>query len=192
STRNAGIVVVAASAALAWERREQVPVGALGWICLALSPLGLAGFMAWQHYELGNAFAWAETQLRWNRYLTTPWRTIADDWVGWPRLKERNVDAMYRVQELLALAITAPLFFLRRRLRIPWPLLGLGVAEWLIPLTSHQIVSAARYQAGNLYFALAIPALLAPRPMLRGVCWMLFGMVLAWYASTFPFGNWAS
>jgi hypothetical protein len=42
-------------------------------------------------------------------------------------------------------------------------------------------MSCARYQAGNIYFALAIPALLANRPLLRGLCWMLFGLVLAFY-----------
>ena len=67
-----------------------------------------------------------------------------------------------------------------------------AVGEWLLPVASHSLISFARYQAGNLYFALAIPALLQPRPLLRGLSWMLFGMVLAWYASTYPFGNWAS
>jgi hypothetical protein len=82
--------------------------------------------------------------------------------------------------------------FLRRRLRLPWSLWLLGVGEWLLPVASHSLISIARYQAGNLYFALAIPALLQPRPLLRGCVWMLFGMVLAWYASTYPLGSWAS
>ncbi len=41
-------------------------------------------------------------------------------------------------------------------------------------------------------YVLAIPSLIANRPLLRGLTWMLFGMVLAWYASTYPLGNWAS
>lgn len=194
ATRNAGLVVAACAVLLAWERRREVRVSIAGWVCLAFTPAGLAALMIWQHVTLGSALAWSETQIRWNRYLTTPWRTIADDWVGFPKLSspERNVDAMYRTQELLALAITAPLFAFRKRANIPWSILLLGVIEWVIPLSSHSVMSSARYQAGNLYFAIAIPALLAPRPMLRGVVWMLFGMVLAWYASTYTFGVWAS
>lgn len=194
ATRNAGLVVAACAVLLAWERRREVHVGVAGWVCLALTPAGLGGLMLWQHLTLGNALAWSETQLRWSRFLTTPWRTIADDWRGFANLHpaQRNVDAMYRMQELLALGVVAPLFALRRRVNIPWAILLLGLVEWILPLTSHSILSSARYQAGNVYFALAIPALLAPRPMLRGVTWMLFGMVLAWYASTYPFGVWAS
>jgi hypothetical protein len=92
----------------------------------------------------------------------------------------------------MALALPAPLFLLRKRFHLPWALWFLGFCEWLLPLLSHGLPSAARFQSGNLYFALAIPALLSQYPTLRGLCWMLFGMVMAWYASTFPFGNWAS
>lgn len=192
ATRNAGMIVVVCAALLAWERRASVAVGTRGWVCLALTPLGLAALSLYQHHHLGDALAWVHVQIRWNRFLTTPWRTIQDDWFGWPGLRDRDVRAMYRVQELLALAVTAPLFFLRGKLNIPWAILLLGVAEWLLPTTSHSLMSSARYQAGNLYFALAIPALIADRPMLRGLCYMLFGMVIAWYLSTFPYGVWAS
>jgi len=194
ASRNAGLIVVLAAAILAFERRREIKVGVLGWTAIALMPLGLVGMMLYQHYALNDAFAWVDAQRRWNRFLTTPWRTIRDEWQGWPGLvlAARNVDQMYRAQELLALAVTAPLFFVRKRLNLPWALLVLGVLEWVLPLCSHSLISAARYQAGNLYFALAIPALLAPRPTLRGLCWMLFGMVMAWYASTYAFGNWAS
>lgn len=194
ASRNAGLIVVLAAAILAFERRREVKVGVFGWTAIAFMPIGLVGMMIYQHDALGDAFAWVEAQRRWNRFLTTPWRTLQDEWLGWPGLAlgRRNVDAMYRVQELLALALTAPLFLFRRRLRLPWGLLVLGALEWVLPLCSHSLISAARYQAGNLYFALAIPALIAPRPLLRGLCWMLFGMVMAWYASTYSFGNWAS
>jgi hypothetical protein len=192
ATRNAGMIVVASALVLAWERRELISVGARGWVCLALAPLGLFALMAWQHHKLGNAMAWSETQVFWTRWLTLPWKTIAYDWQGLPGLQGGDVDQMYRTQEVLALCLTAPLFLLRRRLNLPWALLLLGIAEWTLPLATNSLLSASRYQAGNLYFALAIPALLAPRPTLRGLCWMLFGMVLAWYASTFPLGVWAT
>jgi len=194
ATRNAGIIVVACAVLLAWERRREVKVSLLGWICLTLSPAGFVAFLTYQHVQLGDMMAWKDTQLRWNRFFTTPWRTIKDDWIALPNLNPalRNVDAMYRTQELLALSLVAPLFVVVRRMNIPWSIWLLGLAEWVLPLTTHAIPSAARYQAGNVYFALAIPALLACRPMLRGVSWMLFGMVIAWYASTYPFGVWAS
>jgi hypothetical protein len=194
STRNAGLIVAFSAAVLAFERRRQVKVGWAGWTCLALMPLGTLGLIAYQHYALGDGLAWVKAQGLWNRYLTWPWRTVKDEWAGWPGLSRaaRNVNAMYKVQELGASLVLAPLFLLRGRLKLPWALLLLGVAEWILPTLSHSLMSSARYQAGNLYFALAIPALLATRPMLRGVVWMLFGMVLAWYASTWPYGFFAS
>ncbi|HKP56129.1 MAG TPA: hypothetical protein VJV78_05405 [Polyangiales bacterium] len=192
ATRNSGIVVVACACLLAFELRREARMRPAGWVALLLAPLGLVAFSIYQHYALGEAFAWVTTQLRWNRFLTTPWRTISDEWMGWPPLARRDVAPMYRVQELLALTVLAPLFFLRRKLHIPRAILLLGVIEWILPLLSHQLFSSARYQAGNLYFALAIPALLANRPLLRGLCWMLFGMVLAWYLSTYPHGVWAT
>jgi len=193
-TRNAGLIVTLAAAVLAWERRREVKVGWLGWGCIALMPLGLAGLIAYQHVTLGDGFAWVKTQILWDRYLVLPWKTLVDDWRGDPGLSHQtlNTHAMYRYQELLALAVVVPLFFLRKRLNLPWALLVLGVLEWILPLSSHSIMSSARYQAANLYFALAIPAFLVPRPLARGLVWMLFGMVLAWYASTFPYGVWAS
>ncbi len=192
STRNAGLIVCACALVLAWERRKERPPGWFGWGCIALGPLGLVALVAWQQSALGDGFAWVAAQRRWNRFLVFPWRTFRDDWLGFPTLASRNVDAMYRTQEVLAMVVTAPLLFLRRRLRLPWSLWLLGVGEWLLPVASHSLISIARYQAGNVYFALAIPALLQPRPLLRGVTWMLFGMVLAWYAATYPVGNWAS
>jgi hypothetical protein len=191
-TRNSGIVVIACAALLAFERRRELPVRPAAIAALALAPLGLAAFMGYEQLVLGDPLAWVHAQVRWDRYLTTPWRTIADSWFGFPSMRERSVKAMYPAQELLALAVTLPAFFLWRRLHIPIAILVLGVIEWLLPLLSHALFSAARYQAGNLYFALAIPALIANRPMLRGVCWMLFGLVLAWYLSTYPFGVWAT
>ena len=191
-TRNSGIVVCACAALLAFERRRVVPVPVWGWLAFALTPLGLVGFVAYEHVKLGDALAWVHVQQRWDRYLTTPWRTIGDNWFGFPSVRERSVKAMYPAQELLALALVAPLFFLRRRFNVPWALLVLGFAEWLIPLLSHALFSAARYQAGNLYFALTIPALIANRPTLRGLVWMCCGLVLAWYLSTYPHGIWAS
>jgi hypothetical protein len=192
ATRNSGIVVVACAAFLALEQRRELGVSAKVWAALALAPLGIVAFAIYQHYVLGDALAWVTTQLRWNRFLTTPWRTIADEWMGWPPISRRDVAPMYRTQELLALGLLVPLFFLRRKLNIPRAIWLLGVIEWILPLLSHQLFSAARYQAGNVYFALAIPALLANRPLLRGLCWMLFGMVLAWYLSTYPHGVWAT
>ena len=192
ATRNSGIVVVACAALLAFEQRRELRVSPKTWAALALAPLGLVGFVIYQHYALGDAFAWVMAQLRWNRFLTTPWRTIGDEWMGWPPVSRRDVAPMYRMQELLALALLAPLFFLRGKLNIPRAIWLLGVIEWILPLLSHQLFSAARYQAANLYFALAIPALLGNRPLLRGLCWMLFGMVLAWYLSTYPHGVWAT
>jgi hypothetical protein len=179
---------------LAWERRREVPVGKLGWACIALMPLGLVGLIVYQHYKFGDGFAWVHTQQLWNRYLTWPWKTIADEWVGWPGVdrKALNVQAMYQVQELLSLSSLVPLFFLRKRLNLPWALLALGALEWVLPMTSHSLMSSSRYQSGNVYFALAIPALLAPRPMLKGVVWTGFGMVLAWFASTWPYGFFCS
>jgi hypothetical protein len=191
-TRNSGIVVVACAALMAFERRRELPVPVLGWCALALTPLGLIAFVTYEHFKLGDALAWVHVQARWDRYLTTPWRTIADNWFGFPSLHQRDVKPMYPTQELLALALSAPLFLLRRRFNIPWALLLLGVAEWLLPLLSHALFSAARYQAGNLYFALAFPALLANRRVLRGVVWMMFGLVLGWYLSTYPHGIWAT
>jgi hypothetical protein len=192
ATRNAGLIVVAAAAVLAWERRREKPPGAVGWACIVGGPLGLVALIVAQKLMLGHAFAWVAAQKRWNRFLVFPWRTFRDDWIGLPTLHGRNVDAMYRTQEVLAMLLVAPLLFLRKKLRIPWSLWLLGVGEWLLPVASHSLISIARYQAGNLYFALAIPAFIQPRPLVRGMVWMLFGMVLAWYASTYPFGNWAS
>ena len=192
ATRNAGMIVFAAALVLAWERRKEIEVSARGWVLLTLMPLGLVAFSLYQQHALGDPFAWVETQKRWNRYLTFPWTTIADEWRGWPGVRGRNVQAMYKVQELMALVLPAPLFAVWRALNIPWAILLLGVAEWILPTTSHSLMSAARYQAVNLYFALAIPAFLVRHPTARGLCWMLFGMVLAWYASTYPFGVWAS
>lgn len=193
-TRNAGVIVVGAAALLAFERRREVKVGVLGWACIALMPLGLAGFCYYQQRTLGDGFAWMKAQLLWDRYLVWPWRTLIGDWSGQPGLGRSSLNerAMYYYQEVLALALTAPLFFLHKRLNLPWAVLALGVLEWLLALSSNHIISAARYQSANLYFALAIPAFLAPRPFARGLVWMLFGMVLAWYASTFPYGQWAS
>ncbi|HEY6881740.1 MAG TPA: hypothetical protein VI299_27120 [Polyangiales bacterium] len=194
ATRNTGMVVVFAAALLAWERREQVKVGTVGWSCIALMPLGMVGLIVYQWFTLHDGFLWVTSQRLWNRYLTWPWSTIRDEWVGWPGLSPatRSVRAMHKVQELLALGILIPVFFARARLRLPWALLVLGVLEWVMPLASHSLLSSARYQAGNLYFALAIPALIAVHPMLRGVMWVASGMVLAWFASTWPYGFWCS
>jgi hypothetical protein len=193
ATRNAGLLVVVAATVLAWERRRVHRPGALGWTCLALTPLGLGALILWQKLALGNGFAWISAQTKWNRGLVFPWTTFADDWLGFPSLSgPRDVDRMYRAQEALAMALTAPLLFLRKRLRIPWGVWLLGASEWILPVLSHSLISIARYQAANVYFALAIPALVQPRPLSRGLLWMLFGMVLAWYASTYPYGTWAS
>ncbi len=191
-TRSAGIIVVGAAAILAWERRREKPPGVAGWICILLGPLGLVGLIVYQKVTMGDGFAWVAAQRRWNRYLVFPWTTLKDDWMGLPSLHARSVDRMYRAQELLAMLLTAPLFFFRKRLKLPWSIWLLGLGEWILPLASHSLISFARYQAGNIYFALSIPALIQSRPLLRGLVWLMFGMVLAWYASTYPFGNWAS
>nr|QKW93747.1 hypothetical protein [Vitiosangium cumulatum] len=192
ATRNAGLIVCVCALLLAWERRRIVPVPRYGWLCVALGPLGLGLFILYQHVALGDGFAWVHAQAAWNRGLVFPWKTFQDDWIGLPGVRGHAVDAMYRTQEVLALAVLLPFLFLRRQLGIPWAIWLLGVGEWLLPLASHSLISCARYQAGNLYFALAIPAFLAPRPTTRGVAWMLFGMVLAYYATMYPVGNWAS
>jgi hypothetical protein len=192
ATRNAGLIVVGAAAILAWERRREKNPGALGWACIFGGVLGLGGLISYQHFKLGDGFAWVAAQRRWNRYLVFPWKTFADDWLGLPSLNARSVDRMYRTQEVLAMLLLLPLFFFRKRLKLPWAIWLLGLGEWILPVASHSLISFARYQAGNLYFALAIPALIRDRPLLRGLVWMMFGMVLAWYASTYPFGNWAS
>lgn len=191
-TRGAGLVVCACALLLAWEQRRRVPVRWHGWLCLAATPLGLLLFIAYQEAVLGDGFAWIHAQRAWNRSLVLPWQTLYDDWHGLPSVRTRDVDAMYRVQETLALAVVVPFFFLRRRLGIPWAIWLLGLAEWLIPLCSHSLISAARFQAGNVYLALAIPAFLVSRPLLRALAWLLFGMVLAFYATMYSTGNWAS
>ncbi len=192
ATRNAGLIVCACALLLAWERRHVRPVRPTGWLCLALMPLGLGAFIFYQHVALGDGFAWVHAQAAWGRGLVFPWETLRDDWIGLPNVRGRHVDAMYRTQEVLALAVMLPFFFFRKQLGIPWAIWLLGVGEWLLPLASHSLISCARYQAGNIYLALAIPAFLASRPTLRGIAWLLFGMVLAFYATMYPVGNWAS
>lgn len=198
ATRSAGVLVVAAAALLAWERRDRTPVPWWGWACVLSGFAGLAAFVLYQHVALGDAWAWVHVQERWDRMLVWPWRTVAD-WVGLPPIgggsadpSPLRIDRMYQTQELIALAVTAPLLFLRARLRIPRSVWLLGIGIWLLPLLGNSLISSARYQAGNIYFAMAIPALIAHRPLVRGLVWMLFGMVLAWYASTFSMGNWAT
>jgi hypothetical protein len=193
ATRNAGVIVAGSALLLAFERRREVPVPPRGWAALLGMPLGLVGFAVYQHLALGDALAWVHAQEAWNRGLTTPWQTLRHDWIGLPgAVRGREVDAMYRTQELLALLILVPFFFVRRRLNLPWALWLLGLGEWLLPLLSNSLISSARYQSGNLYFALAIPALLARHPVIRGIAWMFFGVVLAFYATLYTSGNWAS
>jgi hypothetical protein len=193
-TRNAGILVVVSGALLAWERRAAAPPG---WKAYAAAAAGLAGFAAFlieQKLAFDNMFEWVDAQQRWGRRLVFPWETLRDDWLGLPGLdpRRRDVDRMYRTQELLALGALLPLLFLRRRLGLPWAIWALGAAQWLLPLCSHSLISSARYQASNVYFALAIPILLVRYPLLRGLLWWAFGITLAWYASTYPFGVWAT
>jgi len=187
-TRSAGLVVCAAALLLAWERRRDAAVPLYGWLCLAAAPLGLGLFAAWQHAVLGDGLAWMREQRHWGRGLTFPWTTLLDEWRGLGAAQP--IDVMYGLQETLALAVVLPFFFLRGG--IPRAIWLLGLAEWLMPLLSHSLISAARFQAGNVYLALAIPAFLVSRPLVRGLAWMLFGMVLAFYATMFPAGNWAS
>lgn len=188
----AGLVVSACALVLAWERRRRVPVGWRDWLCVAATPLGLLLVIAYQSVVVGDGFAWVHAQRAWNRHLVFPWQTLYNDWRGFPAVGGRDVEAMYRVQEALALTVVLPFFFVRQGLGIPWAIWFLGLAEWLIPLCSHSLISASRFQAGNVYLALAIPAFLVSRPLLRALAWLLFGMVLAFYATMYPVGNWTS
>ncbi len=194
NTRNAGIILVAAGAIVAWERRKQNPITWWAALCFVGAMLGFAAFLWDQYAAFGEVNQWVEAQHSWNRYLVWPWQTFQDDWIGFPSLdpSERNVDRMYRTQEVLAMAMLLPLFFFRRRLRIPWGLWLLGLGNWLLPVMSHSLISIARYQAANVYFALVIPALMYRYPIMRALVWWVFGLVLAFYLSTYPFGVWAT
>lgn len=193
-TRLNGVILVAVALLLAWERRDVLRPT---WKLYAAIGLGLLGFLAVlieQRLAFDDFTEWTSAQRQWNRHLVWPWQTLQDDWYGLPGLdpRHRNVDRMYRTQELLALVVLLPLLFIRKSLKLPWALWLLGLAGWLLPLCSHSLISAARYQAGNLYFALAISVVLTRFPVLRALSWWAFGLVLAWYASTYPFGVWAT
>lgn len=194
-TRNSGVLVVGAGALMVWELHGQRSAISWRWVWALVLPLaGFAAFLVVQHRAFGDPFEWVAAQRRWNRYLVWPTTTFRDDWIGFPRLdpRHRNVDAMYRTQEVLAAALTLPLLFVRRRSGLPRALHLLGVATWLLPFLSHSLISYARYQAGNVYSVLALSWLLSKYPAVRPAIWWCCGLVMAWYASTFPFGVWAS
>lgn len=194
-TRNSGILVIAAGMALVWEQRGARTLLTARWLlAIGAAGFGFLAFLMMQHAAYGNAFEWVEAQRRWNRYLVWPTATLRDDWIGFPTLNpaRRNVDAMYRSQEVLAAVLTLPLFLVRRRAGIPYALAGLGLALWLLPLLSHSLISYARYQAANAYLVIALAWLLSRWPIARTFVWWAFGLVFAWYASTYPFGVWAT
>lgn len=189
-----GVLILLGAAIILWERRREVPLGRGAFLALAVAPLGLVWMLLLEKSAYGDAFAWVEAQRHWGRHLVLPTTTLHDDWKGFPGLNpaRKNVDAMYRAQELLAAALTLPFLFLRRRLGLSVGLWVVGVLTWLMPLSSHSIIAFARYQAGNVYLAVAIPAVLTKHPLLQALAWWGFGLVFAWYASTFPHGVWAS
>lgn len=194
-TRNSGVLVIVAGMVLVWEQRGLRTMLTARWLlALGAAALGFIAFLAMQYAAFGNAFEWVEAQRRWNRYLVWPATTLRDDWIGFPTLNptRRSVDAMYRSQEVLAAVITLPLFFVRRRAGIPYALAGLGLVLWLLPLLSHSLISYARYQAANVYLVIALAWVLSRWPTARAVGWWALGLVFAWYASTYPFGVWAT
>lgn len=194
-TRNSGILVVVAGAALICEQRGLRTMLTARWmLAIGAAAAGFAAFLLMQHAAFGNAFEWVDAQRRWNRYLVFPTTTLRDDWIGFPTVNpsRRNVDAMYRSQEVLAAVIALPLFFVRRPAGIPRALAGLGLLLWVLPLLSHSLISFARYQAANVYFVVALAWVLSRWRVARYTVWWAFGLVFAWYASTYPFGVWAS
>lgn len=195
ATRNAGIVVIACGALLVWETHGWKTLRSVRW--LAAVACALSGFVVvlWtQAVAFGNPWEWVDAQRRWGRRLVLPWVTLRNDWIGFPVLdpNRRNVDAMYRAQEVLAACLTLPLLAVFKRTRIPLSLAALGAALWLLPLLSNSLISFARYQSANVYLVLALAWMMSRSPAVRAVTWWAFGLVVAWYASTFPHGVWAS
>jgi len=177
-----------------WKRRHEQPRLAV-WAALlpplAVAPLGLTLFMAWQYWRIGDAFAFSHVQILWDRRWLGP--------VTWIRLGLRTRDwttalALFPAQSyafnaaaaLLGLGAAAWLA-LRRRFAEAW-ICGAAI---LLPLSSG-LHSMPRFVGANPAFLLAVyDALywlrrrsgLASAALIGLMAGLQIVLLIAWYRS---------
>jgi hypothetical protein len=185
------IIIIVDQLYAIWQRRRQRPRLSM-WAellpPLAVAPLGLTLFMAWQYWRVGDAFAFSHVQIDWDRYWLGP--------VTWIRLGLRTADwrvaaALFPIQSnafnaaaaLLGLGAAAWLA-IRRRFAEAW-ICGAAI---LLPLSSG-LHSMPRFVGTNPAFLLALYDalyLLRKRRLIVSLVLLLLAilqivLLLAWY-----------
>jgi hypothetical protein len=141
-----------------WEGRARTDrVALLGetLLPLAIAPLGLSLFMAWQYRQTGDALAFNHVQILWNREWVGPWATLAHgiaqwDWELLLRPKDEPSQSYDAAWGLLGLGV-AGWFAVRRRWIEAWVLAGTVV----LPAAT-ALHSLPRFVATNPFFLFAL------------------------------------
>jgi hypothetical protein len=186
------IIIICDQLYALWQRRHERPRMAV-WAevlpPLAIAPLGLSVFMAWQYLRIGDAFAFSHVQIDWDRSWMGPvtWIRLGlrtQDWAKAAALFPAQSNAFNAAAALLGLSGAGWLAF-RRRFAEAW----ICAAAILLPLSSG-LHSMPRFVGANPAFLLAsYDALVLLRRRSRILCAIILlamaalqlVLLLAWY-----------
>ncbi len=152
------LIIIADQIYLLWQRRRERP-RSLVWAQvlppMAIAPLGLTVFMAWQYWRIGDAFAFTHVQVSWDRYWLGPvtWIRLGLRTGDWPlvlALFPEQSNAFNAATAIVGLGAAAWLA-LRRRFAEAWVCAG----AILLPLSSG-LHSIPRFVGTNPVFLLAV------------------------------------
>jgi hypothetical protein len=186
------IIIIADQCWKLWLRRDQrrsMTMWADVLPPLAVAPLGLTLFMAWQYWRIGDAFAFSHVQIDWDRYWLGPvtWIRLGlrtQDWATVAALFPNQSNAFNAAASILGLAAAAWLA-LRRRFAEAWICAG----AILLPLSSG-LHSMPRFVGTNPAFLLAVydfmilirkRSLLLTAAILIAMAMLQFLLLMAWY-----------
>lgn len=178
------IATVGVVALVAAVRRED---GWRPWVCGALAPLGLLGYVLYVGHHFGKLGAYFDVQHKvWNNWFDAGAMT----WDELGQVVDGRLD-LPNIPSLIALAVTVAVPFLivlAVRARLPWPLILYSVLIVVLTLGSHRSQTTTARELMPAFPLLIPPALVLSRARIRGltVGFAAVAVMSAWYAWYLP------
>ena len=179
ATRVNGVLLLPALAVLYWQRARRGGVS-LSALALLLVPLGLAAYMLYLHWLTGNALAFRDAQVSWDRGSGMFWRPLVD-YVK--HFREMAVPWNFKLLNFAAamLGFSCTVSLARRR---EWALALFGLLALVLPLSSQSLQGMDRYVM-LIFPVFMVLARWGARPKLDQLMSALFVALLALMAALF-------